>query len=275
MMGKSQEPGLVALSVKLYEVLMIAYPTHFRKEYGLQMTQVFRDCCLRAVRREGTNGIVELWAVTLLDLVQSVISEHAQKETLMKKEMKPEEVRRAGWSLVLGAVSFTMILLTASGSRSQLPLLLFAFVCLPLLAYGVLGLRQQYGEKAGSFGRNILLAGAILGPITSLIGLLLGPTGRWWFLAWSGPAVLLACLALFGLAAVITRPMERWNLLSIIAGLPYPAILLYYILDVGPGLPDNPVRLVLAVQMIALAVLGSVLKADAPGGAPLTASTSL
>jgi hypothetical protein len=161
--------------------------------------------------------------------------------------------------------------------------LLFVFVSLPLLAYGVLGLRQQYGEKAGSFARNILLTGAILGPVVSLMGLLLTPVGELWFLAWSGPAVLLACLALFGAAALFTRPMERWNLLPLIAGLPYPALLLYYVVsssltgdwEVVPGIPDNVIRLLIAVQVIALAVLGTILKADAPGEAPLTASTSL
>ncbi|HEY5902224.1 MAG TPA: hypothetical protein VIU39_06710 [Anaerolineales bacterium] len=278
MISRAAHPPIVEISVRLYRAFLTAYPVSFRREYGSQMAQVFEDCCLRAVRQDGTNGMVRLWAVTLLDLIQSVISEHAQKETQMKKEMKPEDIRRAGWSLILGAVSFILILLIAmspGGSRSQLPVLLFVFACLPLLAYGVLGLRKQYGEKAGSFARNILLIGAILGPVVSVMGLLLAPTGELWFLAWSGPAVLLACLALFGAAALITRPMERWNILPLIAGLPFPALLLYYILDLGPGIPDNATYLVLAVQVIALAALGIILKADAPGEAPLTASTSL
>lgn len=141
---------MVALSVKLYQALLMTYPTRFQHEYGLQMTQVFRDCCLRSVRQDGTNGMVRLWAVTLLDLVQSVISEHAHKETQMKKEMQVDDIRRAGWSLILGAVSFILIMLVAmtpGGARSQLPVLLLVFACLPMLAYGVLGVRKQYGEK--------------------------------------------------------------------------------------------------------------------------------
>ena len=44
---------------------------------------------------------------------------------------------------------------------SVFPMLLLIFVGLPLLVFGVLGLRR-YGEHVGGFGKNILLIGAIL-----------------------------------------------------------------------------------------------------------------
>ncbi|MGE5249454.1 MAG: hypothetical protein ACM3QS_04495, partial [Bacteroidota bacterium] len=243
----------------------------FQQEYGLQMTEVFRDCCLRSLRQDGTNGLVRLWMVTLIDLVQSVISEHAHKETQMKKEMKPQDVRGAGWSLILGAISMALSMFLAMQDRSRstaVALLIMVFITMPLLAFGILGLRKQYGAKTGGFGRNILLAGAILGPLVSIIGMFLGPTGTYWLVPWSGLAVLLACLAFFGVAAFITRPMPRWSVLPLIAGLPYPALLLYAIISSTlsgyweSGISENVIWFVFIVQVAALAALGYMLKSD-------------
>src|SRR5688572_3201200 len=178
MTNKSTDLPIVAFSVRVYQLLLLAYPTQFQQEYGLQMAQVFHDCCLRTIRQGGTNGMFKLWVITLLDLAQSVIAEHMQKEAQMKKEMKPEDIRRAGWAFILGAISFVLgiflaIMEYSNGNWSLFALLSLVFVSLPLLVFGVLGLRTRYGEKVGAFGKNILLVGAILGPVTSIIGFFL------------------------------------------------------------------------------------------------------
>lgn len=270
MIQNSPDITPVARSVKVYRLLLNAYPAKFQQEYGLEMVQVFKDCCLRTLRQGGTNGIVQLWAVTLLDLIQSVISEHAQKEIEMKKEMKPEDIRRSGWALILGAVLFVLIIFMRFPSEFE-PLLL-VFVILPLLAFGVLGLRQRYGVKVGSFGGNILLIGAIFGPLTSLIGFFLLRVGRYWFITGTGPAVLFTCLILFGVVALYKRPLPRWNILPILAGLAYPvfwfngfvtsSITGYWVR--GPGIPEGLLIILGTIQFIALAALGYILKSDVP-----------
>src|SRR5262245_19994573 len=106
MASKSTDLNLTMVSLKIYQALLNTYPKTFRQEYGLQIVHVFEDCCLKAVRQKGMNGLIRLWAVTLLDLIQSVISEHAQKEIEMKKEMKPEDIERAGSALMAGGVMF-------------------------------------------------------------------------------------------------------------------------------------------------------------------------
>jgi hypothetical protein len=83
MIRKSQDITSVVFSVRVYQLLLNAYPTKFQQEYGSHMLHVFEDCCLRAARQSGANGMLKWWAVTLLDLIQSVISEHTQKETTM------------------------------------------------------------------------------------------------------------------------------------------------------------------------------------------------
>jgi hypothetical protein len=268
MIRKPQDIPSVVFSIRVYQLLLNAYPTKFQQEYGLHMVQVFHDCCLRTFHQGGMNGMMKLWTVTLFDLIQSVISEHAQKEIEMKKEMKPEDIRRSGWALILGAVSFPLISWWSTITSS-----LIVFVSLPLLAFGVLGLRQRYGVKVGSFGRNILLIGAILGLLTSLIGFFLLRVGRYWFITGTGPAVLFTCLILFGVVALYKRPLPRWNILPIIAGLPYPVIVFSYIVtgwltgdweSVPLGIPYSLIIIFIAAQGCALAALGYILKSDVP-----------
>ena len=79
MISQRVELPIVAFSVKLYQALLVAYPTKFQQEYGLHMVQAFQDCCLRAVRQGGMNGMVRLWVITFVDFIQSVISERRQK----------------------------------------------------------------------------------------------------------------------------------------------------------------------------------------------------
>ena len=270
--------NFITFSVKVYQTLLSAYPTKFQQEYGSVMTQVFQDCCLRAIRQGGKNGMARLWAVTLLDLIQSVISEHAQKEVQMKKEMKPEDIRMAGWALIWGAVTF------AIGMWSQLiggpdfwgiGTALVILLSLPLLVVGLLGVRNRYGNKVGGFGRNILLIGAILGPLTTLSGFVIGGfTGdeRLWILLYVGVAVLLACLTLFGIVALYKKPLRRWNGIPVIAGLWFPILILYWFmpsitpdaLEGRPEIPESVVIVLLTIQSIALAALGYILKSDVP-----------
>ena len=274
MINKSADLPIVAFSVRAYQLLLIAYPPQFQQEYGLQMVEVFRDCCLRTIRQRGMSGMPKLWLSTLLDLVQSIVTEHLQKETQMKKEMKPEDIRRAGWAIIVGAISFVLSIFLAilqGSDGSLIALLLLVFASLPLLVFGVLGLRNRYGERTSSFGRSILLMGAILGPVTSIIGFLLMTINPLWFVIYAGPAVLFVCLTLFGVVALHTKPLPRWNILPILAGLSYPAIILFYIftsLMTGDwsdsGVPDVVNIILITLQGIALLMLGYILKADMP-----------
>ena len=274
MVSKPQNLFIVSFSVRLYQALLVAYPTQFQHEYALQMAQVFRDCCLRTIRQSGMGGMPKLWLSTLLDLAQSVVMEQTRKETQMKNEMKPEDIRRAGWALILGAISFVFSIFLAimeDSNWSMVALLFLVFVSLPLLVFGVLGLRTRYGEKVGRFGKNILLVGAILGPLTSILGFFLMSVNPLWFIVYSGPAVLLICLTLFGVAALYTKPMPRGNVFPVIAGLSYPAITIFYIITSamtgdwsGSSVSDIVIIILITIQGIALLALGYILKADLP-----------
>ena len=279
MISRALNNPIIAVSVKVYQTLLLAYPTKFQQEYGSQMVQVFEDCCLRALRQGGTNGIVRLWVVTLLDLLQSVISEHAHKEVQMKKEMKPEDIRLAGWALIWGAVAFVigiLVLLTGGAALWGISVVLTHLLSMPLLVVGLLGLRNRYSDKVGGFGKNILLMGAILGPLLTFIGLfgLSDPPGPLGILFIIGPAVPLGCLTLFGIVALYKRPLPRWNVVPLIAGVGYPIITVAYIItsiSTGDwrggssiGIWGVVFTILCTIQGIALAALGYILKSDAP-----------
>jgi len=285
MIRKQSDIALISSSVRVYQVLLVAYPTKFQQEYGLHMVQVFRDCCLRAFQQSGTFGILKLWVITLIDLLSSALAEHLQKEALMKKEMKPEDIYLAGWGLILGGVALTicMSLALLGGSLfSELPEIVLPILCLPLFVIGLLAIRSRYRKAVGTFGKNILLAGAILGPLTSVIGLVLTGMARasWtpqaelgWALIVGGPAVLLACLTLFGIAILYKRPLPGWNTLPFLAGLWYPSFFIaWFVAFLNTGEPSNSVAeiphvilvIIFALQGIAIVALGYVLKSDVP-----------
>ena len=278
MIRKSQDITSVMFSVRVYQLLLKMYPSKFQQEYGPQMVQVFHDCCMRTFHQGGTNGMVKLWAVTLLDLIQSMLSEHSQKEIEMKKDMKPEDIRMAGDMLIMGAVVFAIGMLSQLiggpdfwGIGTALVILL----SLPLLVVGLLGVRNRYGGNVGGFGRNILLAGTILGPLTTLAGFVIGLfTGdeRLWIVLYLGLAVLLAGLALFGIVALYKKPLPRWNVVPVIAGISFPILSLNWFMPlISPGawegrldIPESVSIVLLTIQSIALVTIGYILKSDVP-----------
>jgi hypothetical protein len=66
----------VVLSVRVYEVLLRAYPVAFRKEYAGEMTRVFRELAADAWRERGAAGLRATWFRVLGDLAWTAPREH-------------------------------------------------------------------------------------------------------------------------------------------------------------------------------------------------------
>ncbi len=62
-------------SVRIYRVLLRAYPARFRALRGDEMVQVFGDCCRQAWRRGRLAGLARLWRHALGDLLTSAARE--------------------------------------------------------------------------------------------------------------------------------------------------------------------------------------------------------
>ena len=56
------------VSERVYRMLLVVYPAEFRRAYGSQMRQAFRDLCREEQRKEGKGRFVRLWSRTILDL---------------------------------------------------------------------------------------------------------------------------------------------------------------------------------------------------------------
>lgn len=69
----------VTWSVWLYWLLLAAYPTRFREEYGPAMVQLFRDTARDEYRRGGIRALLAVWLWTLVDFGVSVVRQHRER----------------------------------------------------------------------------------------------------------------------------------------------------------------------------------------------------
>jgi hypothetical protein len=183
---------------------------------------------------------------------------------------KPELIKKSGWAFIVGSFAFMTLL---SGSD---PIAIPGSVASAiLLAAGMSGLRAAYGERAGSFGRSMLLLG-MLGPILWVIVIAsmaitvteTQVTEGLWVLIFVGPAISLLGLTLFGLAALRSKPMPRLNWLPVFAGIWYPVTFaLFSVYDISHKgvFPDQylpALVLMVVIQFLALCILGFVLIDD-------------
>jgi len=280
--SKSTDLLIVAFSVKVYRALLVAYPSKFQREYGSEMVQVFRDSCLRATRQGGMNGMIKLWAITLLDLIQSIISEHLHKETSMTKT---KFIRFSGWAFMLGAafllpwlIYFMLILTPYNPLLHGLYLediVVFGFLYGSiLLTIGMLGLHACYGGYGGNLGKSLLLAGTLGSGmlVIAALSLIIDSQAVFYLLLGtltSGSALLFISLLLFGLLPLTRKPLPREKDLLLTAGFALPLFLKGYGLFASVRfLVENPIFIFLSVigfivMTIALMRLGYILKSDA------------
>jgi hypothetical protein len=67
-----------SISERVYEALLVAYPKEFRRAYGSEMAQVFKDLCREERRRGGASGLTRLWVRTFLDLATTAFVERSK-----------------------------------------------------------------------------------------------------------------------------------------------------------------------------------------------------
>jgi hypothetical protein len=261
----------ITFSLSIYRFLLAVYPKEFRQEYGADMLQVFRDCMLRAYGQDGAFGVFRLWALTLLDLVVSMVEEHLQKETKIMN--KNTLIRLSGWALVLAGIGFISLFLNYyfytnyplmhidNSFYSEFAYTYGNMVSPFLLSAGMLGLRALYSQSVGSTGKNILLLGALIGPPLTTLGSINPGTYDFWWYIYIGFALSMLCLALFGVIAVQRKPLPSGNSLPIVAGGIFPAILGISILINGSDFPFIVLAL-LIVQFLSMAAVGFILQGD-------------
>jgi PPM family protein phosphatase len=69
---------LLTVSDRLYRILLLSYPSEFRRAYRYEMAQTFRTCCREALQKQGAWGVTRLWGFVLYDLVTTACIEHSK-----------------------------------------------------------------------------------------------------------------------------------------------------------------------------------------------------
>ena len=100
---------------RLYRVLLWLYPAQFRRAYGREMVQTFRDC-YREEQEQGDWSIARLWGLVFSDLVTSVCVEHWKASITFCKSVLGLEKE----SLMTNALlNLDVALLTDIGGRAS------------------------------------------------------------------------------------------------------------------------------------------------------------
>ncbi len=222
------------ISDRIYRALLYLYPKAFRLAYGEQMRQTFRDACRAAYCSRGAGGLLGLWLPTVLDLIKSAFEERTRQG-----EISMSKTRLIGLAGPLTLLVGGLWLVSAAGDAAfQTGLVrdeaLLGLVSIPFflsfipLLFALLGTRCAAAlcGAAGQVwpdlerGRG---AGVIVCVLASILaGMLRQDAGQ---VSWLNYAAVVCVLSirigflLFGVEALISRPLPRWNLLPLLLGL--------------------------------------------------------
>jgi hypothetical protein len=87
-MDHSASEKIVAISHRLYLLLLVICHSEFRRQYGREMGQVFCDRCDEAWRQGGPTGLVGWWIRALIDLARTAVATHVYAFEQGDVEMK-------------------------------------------------------------------------------------------------------------------------------------------------------------------------------------------
>ena len=65
----------VAVALRIYRLMLLAYPPQHRRHFGTHMAQLFADQCRDAMHKDGPAELLRLWLRTLLDFAITLSAE--------------------------------------------------------------------------------------------------------------------------------------------------------------------------------------------------------
>ncbi|MBA3824386.1 MAG: hypothetical protein H0X24_10895, partial [Ktedonobacterales bacterium] len=96
-------PPIIALTLWCYRRLLWLHPPAFRRDFGGDILQVFRETCYDAYRQRGTIGVISQWLAAFTDVVQGALVEYAQLLCVSLKGTPPMQIYRRSASVLFGA----------------------------------------------------------------------------------------------------------------------------------------------------------------------------
>lgn len=174
------------VSDRIYRLLLFAYPGPFRREYGVQMAQVFRDECQAGLEHHTPLGLGHVWFHTLADWLKTAFEQHIQEAFHMSGQK---------WIIRLGALAALAggilgLYLLAQGTTpfgnygwhgGWLALVVTILFALGL--GGAIAAQQTQLSSLGWFGIVIVMAGLLLMGMGYTIESM-------WFFVFVGPMII-------------------------------------------------------------------------------------
>jgi len=233
---------ILTVSGRLYSLLLMAYPTRFRRAYGREMAQVFRDDIRCTFQEGGPAGLIRLWFLVVLDLLKTAFVEHIWEVFHMPVE-KLE--RWSGLAAALGGALFVFLTLSLTGSSWPAEViaavLLLAIYLLWAIALTGLYRRLPAASHPGNkvtfaiAGISLLLAG-----IGFLIMILTDSEGIASMAYIGGNIGIIPGIAGMGIIALRYRAMGVWRFVPLLLAVAW----LGFILSIIQGFTvDSPVQL--------------------------------
>jgi hypothetical protein len=124
------------LCCRVYEKLLFAYPSDFRRSFGPQLVQVFRDCYRAETNEHGAFSIIPLWLHTLMDLISSAAKEHSESENKFMSNLKKDLIAVVGAVLI---IAVALLLLTYGRKNEVSSIVALGYFLDALVTTGIIG----------------------------------------------------------------------------------------------------------------------------------------
>ena len=238
---------LLALSNRIYCLLLHLYPTPFRQEYGFDMAQVFRDDVRGTLQESGRLAVLGLWVLAFFDLLKTAVAEHIWEIFHMPIE------KLTHWSGPVGAVGGLLYALgVASIIYGSAPFTISLLVTVPLLGLGLFGLYKclpATESRLNIFAFAASVSGLLLSNIAFLVWLA-NPRSNWDNMIFIGLGLWLMGFAGMGAIALVNRRLGRLSFTPLLAVVALTGGGSLYVTD-----PNSPIWITLLTAYVASWIL--------------------
>jgi hypothetical protein len=192
---------LLALSNRVYCLLLYLYPVPFRQEYGYHMAQVFRDDVRGTLQESGRLAVMGLWFLAFFDLLKTAVAEHVWEIF----HMPIEQLTR--WSGPAGAMGGLLYAVgVASIVNGVTFIIISALVTAPLLGLGLFGLYKCLPTNSTSrLTFSAALIGLLMSHMSAATIIWLDTSENLWIM------LIFVGLAGMGIMAKTNQSLGRWS----------------------------------------------------------------
>ena len=204
-------------STRLFQMLLILYPASFRRDYGREMTLVFRDTCRQIQHRQGVVGLLELWLTTIVDLFSTALIERLAEVNQMSSTAMFSRI--SGLVAALGGVAllilaFAWFVLGRDGETLGFLMPVYG-LCAATGAAGLYVLGQH--DSTSRLGLGLAFLGGLIISVGVILLFLVESTI--FLITWGiGMFAHEIGLIVFGWSALKHKFLPRWNALPLVVG---------------------------------------------------------